>query len=535
MKSLFDVIGTLSSIVSFVLTIIMALRTVKWGENMRRRNLLLSLLFGFICFSLFSAIVLISSSLGYGEWDKRLALGLFILLVSSISLLFYSRKAIISLDEDPDQILPPRMFWQMLLNRVPSKQHKTDEKDVKFAVVSMDDNEKIQETKTRIKDNYKEDLNLSITFVDGYSKKKKGEFLNLRKTLNDQAIRGVLFLIGTSADSGLKKVKQSIENYAESHKEIPIAYCRAGNRYDFKLPYERISYEQVGEFIRHLVLRGYYRNNMHFHLGHSYQKFLIIQGVLLLIFMVGLIFQGVKLYNLPSTSWYLRPEPLDNKICNVDQLKGFQIDSLKKDTAMLNALVNFTEYYFSDLNHAKVKLWYGDSIEDNNIKCVLNTGDANFHATIPYDYLLGSVLKHKIFVLWPGDYSLDNFAVDTKIVWNFNGDQDKTGGRYETTGIINKDSTRWDGIIKDSNDNDIPVRLCWHQKQEDKFGIFGFSYDGHLAVEIDIDYIKQKDYDYMSHLMFRNSVRKYMKIMTNILSLPRYKNVENINQGQKQP
>lgn len=236
-----------------------------------------------------------------------------------------------------------------------------------------------------------------------------------------------------------------------------------------------------------------------------------------------------------SVAFYLRPGQLNNNIFSKGEinLEAFDIELFKNDKEIVSALIQFSNYYFEDIeNFRQVKLWYKNSC--NGLICILDTKNNNndYLDTISIDgYMMGAVVEHKLFVLWPGEGNIQNkkYGPETKIVWYFDGDDDKQNPEpsKEVKGEIKQDNNNhlyWEGFI----DNKQPLTIPWHSDSHDdkSFAMFGFSFDGLLAVEVEIDPFTQKDYKYMSHLMFRNSVRKYMKIVSYILANPKYKRKE---------
>lgn len=575
MKELINIFGALTSIISFFLvSFINPKKRNKKGNRYLRRTWFFSILFALICILLIVSIILVILS---EEIDYRL-LWLTIIVISVIALFIYGIKARNSFDEEEEDILPPKIFWQMLFNKLPLHLPNTASKVVKFAVVSMDNCDAVKKIKAKIKKNYdrKKDFDFELLDINGFNENQKNNFVNLNNVLKDKSIRGVLFLIGTSADNSLKELKDTIENYADSHEDIPIAYYRAGNEKNFSLSYERIGTESINDFVKHLVLRGYYRNNKQFHLGRSYQKSFIIQGILLTILFVGLFItlnkfgeqekiinektekiishekiisdQGIKISNQGKTinekdkiihgdlpSIYLRPDPLRDDIwtsCRKEKtglLKEFCIESFRKDSAMVSALKDFSNYYFDDLeNFSSVKLWYRNNTDTPKLECVFNSEDINYRKSIPVDnYMLGQVVNYKLFILFPSSKFISNCSNNTKLVWYFNGDKDTNINEVEgriTNTTIDGILWFWEGDITEGGKTTnikVPWNLNGHPEPER--GSFGFSYDGCLAVEVCINDFTQKDYDYMSHLMFRNSLRKYIKIVGEILNLPKYK------------
>lgn len=536
LSEILSIVGALCSVIPFISTIIM-----KWIKFERKREWFYSAVFITICVSSLGAIVLMIAPTN----KEYLSIWTLCLMLSLLSLILYANRAIHSLDEDPNHVLPPKMLWQMLLNKIPANVHNSDEINVKFAVVSMDDCDEIIGISQRIEKSYKQQTRISVLMVDGFTRRKKsGPIIvsDLNKVLNDDSIRGVIFLVGISGDNGgIKQVKNAIESYADRHKNVPIAYCRAGNKINFKLNYERISLSKIDDFARHLIMRGYYRNKMQFNLGSSYHKTFIVQISLIIVLFISMLAIGKRVcekhHDLSSCSRqvdslknrvnsYFRPKTLSDELYeikgNEDYLKFFDLNRFKNDSNMIKVLKDFSNYYFSDLNSfCNIKIWYRPDEGEKSLQCIFKVHEQGSD-TIPVgEYLIGSVVTYRLFVLWPGEGSKGKFDQDQKYVWLHKGDQDSDNNSVK--GKMYFDERKWEGTIK-IDGKDVSITIPWYSKQpNDLFGVFGFSYDGLLALEVDLTSLELvKDYDYISHLMFRNSVRKFLKIVGDILRLPMY-------------
>lgn len=540
LSEILSIVGALCSVIPFISAIIM-----KWIKFEHKREWFYAAVFITICVSSLGAIVLMFVPIS----KDYLFVWSICLILSLLSLILYANNAINSLDEDPDHVLPPKMLWQMLLNKIPANVHNSDETNVKFAVVSMDDCDEIIGIRQRIGQSYKQQTKISVLLVDGFTRRKKnGQIIvaDLNKVLNDDSIRGVIFLVGISGDNGgIKQVKNAIERYAERHKSVPIAYCRAGNKTNFKLNYERISLSKIDDFARHLIMRGYYRNKMQFNLGASYHKTFIVQIILIIVLFISMLAFGKRVYENNSLHHqlsasenkidsltnkvhaYYRPKALIDDLYETKQnnsyIKYFDLNSFKKDSSMVKILKDYSDYYFSDLNSVQnVKIWYRPDKKEDSLKCIFRVKEKGSN-NIPVDnYLMGSVVTYRLFVLWPGEASNGKFDPDKKYVWLYNGDQDIVNDSG-VKGHWIMENRRWEGEIKIDGKYQ-PIIIPWYSKQpDDGFGVLGFSYDGLLALELDLTPSElTNDYNYISHLMFRNSVRKFMKVVGDILNHPKY-------------
>lgn len=503
-------------------------------QHPQLRKLFYAIILVMICFSILSSFYLLIDS-NDSSRIIRLLWGLSLIIGIGL-LLWYVHNAIKSLDREQENIWPPRLLWQMLLNKVPSMipDVENNSKDVMLAVVSMDDSDSVLAAENEINKKYHEGKD--YIKVNGYikNKNKKEIKYSLSELNKKEGVRGVLFLVGPSAAYKMKDLKETIAEYADSHKVNPIACYWSVEGKEYTFPYYHMKYENLGGFVERLATRGYYRNYMQIRLGHAYQKAFIILGLLLLVLLIGLISFSPKIKGLwtensvqqlkicelrdsitelrDSVSFYLRPENLDN---NIDvALRNKEVTHL--DDSIKDAISEFSMYYFQDLKGLKgVRLWY----DDDSLVCIIDTyknRNGIIKKEIRNDYLLDAVLKHQIFVFWPSENNIKSNVDSTVIVWR--SYRDDTNHSNDVKGVIKKDNQNycWTGNI---NGNDT---LRWYSNSDsDKEKcIFLFSYDGKLAVEIDVDHKSFNDnYNYMSHLMFRNSVRKYMNIVTHVLNM----------------
>lgn len=517
--NILSVSGSICTILSALYTIYKMFKKTRLGQRVQGTKWLYSMVLAMTLFSIFSSFYLLVDSNSPSRvlrlfWMISLMVGLGVLL-------WYVHNAIKSLDREPEiNIWPPKMLWQMLINKVPSVIPDVEDKGNLFAVVSMDDSKKVKDAEVIIKNNYQE----NIEYITGYEKNN----YSLADLNSKEDIRGVLFLVGPSSASKLKELKETIAEYADSHKVNPIAcYWSVGGK-EYNLPYQQILHENLCVFVKCLATRAYYRNYMQIRLGHAYQKTFLVQGLLILLFFIGLICLGPRLnemwkeYNAKkmeieemrdSLSFYRSPLGLKNRI-DVELNKEFSIRRLNLD--IVETLENFTHYYFSDLNNlCGVKLWY----DDDSLVRVINTDKLdNSKKVIRRDerekYMSDFVLKHKMFVLWPGEDNINSSIDSIDMVW-----RNDENTNVVVKGSICKDKSHnyyWKGNIDGEKEDTIRWFSDGNDKQK---AMLLFSYDGRLVLEVFFSPKSFKDnYKYMSHKVFRDSVRKYIRIVTLILN-----------------
>lgn len=562
--NIYNIAGSSCSIISFFLTILMyVIKTDKKGEKGKRAwwgNWLYSLLFLVICASFVLSFYLLVESDSNNK-GQRFWYGI-LFIFSIVSFLLYALKATESLDGKHDNILPPKILWQMLLNKVPSEievleavkyNNNNLDEDI-FAYVYMDDG--LKKAGDEIENCYKEKTDFKVKEYYGY--KKEGEeyvFEDLNELLTNKCIRGVLFLVGEPVVASKKKeLKECISAYARRHKANPIICYWASNE-DYNLPYDRIIFEDLGRFVKILAARGYYRNFMQIDLGRSYRKTFIIQGIFLLLLSLGLICLSPKLNDKNGTAkidkqkgcimcdsiidmlrdsvnFSVSTAVLDNSSYfhykpEQNIFEGLDTALFIQDTQTVEIIEKFSNYYFSDIEGFKgVKLWYVDNIgaKDSRLMRLLASSNKNDNSSKVLDnkYMIWYVMKHRIFFLWPGECNIekDDYYRKNNLAWRFKGDDDISNAIEGEIHIINDTTYNWIGWIRKEKADTI----LWHSTENSSnYIIYGFSFDGHLAVEIDFKSLSKDSYKYLSHLIFRNSVRKYMYLVTGILSHPRYK------------
>lgn len=558
-----DLLANLCSILSTIITAVLFIyNAFKKRENKNGFNrsvwLLLFVIIVVLFFGSLLLFVLSISSKNTNYWWG------VTLLMSIFSFWLYAHKAFESLDNNSiENILPPKLLWQMLFNKIPARVINVD-RIITFAVVKMDDCEEVDNAASKIEQSYgirtEKEIQLKeriqIKPMVGFKRSKKGKYsFDLQDLVKSRDLSGVIFLIGTSADddANIKPLRNAIDDFSNVRREIPIGYVQCGNKLNFKLHFEEIGKERLGDCVHHLIMRGYNRSKMQFDLGNGYQKFCWGLFILFLVSLIGLFCvvgvnrtkEGILHDNTETIEelkkalnlfdGYKRTKPLPNDIYNKSDTAWDRIEfeSIRNDFSLQEMLKDVSSYYFGDINSYKgIKIWLKKS-DDNMLHCVFNSvANDNGRMDIPNSYCVGKVAEHRLFFLWPGVKNKDNtfFNGNPKVVWYYLGNDDKERDDYIQKDTLDVNNKYWCGKIYEGDGKDrqwITDTLKWvssSNPSDDELAAFCFSYDKGLIIEIDCDSdMIDDDYKYMSRLMFRNSVRKYVKFIYCLLQQDKFK------------
>lgn len=204
--------------------------------------------------------------------------------------------------------------------------------------------------------------------------------------------------------------------------------------------------------------------------------------------------------------------------------ESLDISELQQSRAFQDFVNGIAMYFFDEVKPSKILLWLRNSPEDE-LECVFDSkGTPDSNKPKGDISMIGGIAKHKnIFVLWPGCLNGNQvwFSADkNKMAW-FNDEN----GAFVVSELIREKGRNVGIHLKqtiDSKDYD----LLWQNnnqkdQSEDKLALFGFSYDGRLAIELDFDYIelnKTSKRVYIQNLVFRNTVRKFSVCITSYLN-----------------
>lgn len=521
---LLDIIAKICTILAVVNTFVTII--YKWlKKRVNKRGLGLFLFYSIVAL-FFGSVALLFAGFKY-QW-----VNVALLLVSVISFLVYAHRAYRSLDNDStENVLPPIMFWQVLFNKIPARVINTTAERITFALVRMDDSEEVKESAERVIQSCGKGDRVSIKTIDGFKRRKSSGYLyDLKQLLKNKDLSGVIFIIGESADDDVlgKRLRMVIDDFSNVRREVPIGYVQAGNKLNFKLHFEEIGKNQLDNCVHDLIMRGYSRSKMQFDLGNAYHSSFI---VLLALLFASVLAIGLFASRETVDNSNLRPKQLSNDIYNYKgSWDSVSVDQIKEDGDLRHLLDESSKYYFSDLNSYRgVKIWLKPNNQGDSLYNVFyNMDEYAFSSVIPDSYCVGQVAKHRLFFLWPGVKNKDNpfFLNNPKVVWTYLGNDDKDYDDKVKNDQLEIANNLWSGKVYENREWCVDT-LRWvpsDRTSDDDLAVYCFSYDGALVVEIDCYSGEiEKDYEYMSHLMFRNSVRKYVKFVYCLLQQSRYK------------
>ncbi|MBR6438350.1 MAG: hypothetical protein IKS65_04100 [Bacteroidales bacterium] len=484
-------------------------------------------------FLFFSIIIVFVSSVAFLIAKNNYLWTWLALLLSIVSFVVFAVKAYNSLNNDSiENIIPPAMFWQVFFNKIPARILNANSQRIRFAVVEMDDCDEVKQSSEIIRESYSRSNKIVVEVVSGYRRKKDGKLsFDLKKLLNIHELSGVIFIIGTVADNDaqLKELRTVIDEFSNVKREVPIGYVKAGNNLQFKLHFEEIGQDQLGNCAHHLIVRGYSRSRMQFDLGNAFHR---TCGVLLLLLLAALVGIGIFLLSSQRGDDYNKwTKELQYDVYKYENERGdyiwdnINLDSVRTDVELYQLLDEISDYYFGDLYSYKgVKIWLrGANSNDSLYRVFYNIDDYVFSDVIPSTYCVGHVAKHRLFFLWPGVNNENNslFLDNPKVAWLYNENNDNK----IRDGRLDMEKKQWSGRIYENGvwSEDTIRWMVSKRASDDNLAMYCFSYDGIMVVEIDcLSGEIENDYNYMSSLMFRNTFRKYVKLVYCLLQQYKY-------------
>lgn len=526
-----SIIGSLSSITSLLISMQKSKKKSEIQEDSQskpnRWPIVTILLATMVSFCMLIIWIIFYSGVNAG-WG---VLATFV--VSFISLIIYAIKANQSLDSY--YVLPPQSLWQVLFNKIPSHIQNTNQLVFKFIVLKMEDSDEVNEAGQKIKEDYRDRQDFQVD-VHFYHEETKLE------VTADYC--GVIFIVGEQCFNRQKEVLKCMDEYSKQ-LALPIAYIRVGDNHYRLSKYHRISARYLDKnCANHLIMRSY-RRSEHWirlsQLSHTALWTLITLAVL-----------SFGAFVMVSSSWHEQKKNLDEAKREISILDSnlrlfgnnrnvihlsntydkrmlpdtISIDSLQNDVDFKYFVEGFAMYFFDEVKPKKILLWMRNS-GDNELKCVYdsnNNGELKRNKDKGEDTMIGGIANHKgTFVLWPGCKNNDSIWRDpnkNKMAW-FNEDN----GAFSES-ILVKDSGRNVKLKLIKSQKQDPIFLTWSINKEknhndDDLALYGFSFDGRLAIELDFDYNKLNTNEdlrvYIQNLVFRNSVRKFLACMTSYI------------------
>lgn len=541
-----NLLGGICSILAFLSALITFI--LKLEKKTKQFKFVNFCLFMLICLVFIGSLVIIYKSIQTPIEMKHLLWGVVVFAVSVALLLIYAHRAYHSLDNGDAAILPPKLLWQMLFNKIESRITNPSCKHIRFAVVSMDDSDGVKISAEKISKCYSDNELYDIVPIIGYKKSNKSLF-NLNNVQKEKDLSGVIFLIGTAADDDLswKNLKTAIEDFSNERREVPIGYIKSGNKRCFDLHFEEIDSGHLENCIHNLIMRGYARSRMQFELGNAYQSCFWV-GIVMFMALCFSILVGKYLY-LRQTNLYEkkmektvdsirraleRPTVLPDVIYDENEAlitwNNLDLGLVKNDVFLKQTLTDVSEYYFHDLKSFNfVKIWIRNSKESDSLTCVFHNTNRfykGFNVSIPMDYLVGKVAKYRVFFLWPGDCNLiDSSFNKNAFAWYWKMDDDNRIKNSQWQCDLIEETRKWKWVGDINVDGQWQnAKIEWVKVDKDDFAAFCFSYDGCMVLEIDcVPGELKADYDYMANMMFRNSVRKYMQYVYCLLKNEKYR------------
>jgi len=534
---LFSSVGSLSSVASLVVSLIQANRkdqamlmkgkidscdaTVNKEEVSWRWPFLLILLVTLVSFSwLVYGYVFTSLKVGRGV--------VVTFIISVMSLIVYAGKAYSSFEKH--YILWPKKLWQGLFNKIPSHIEKADQLVFKFMVLKMEDSPEVVDAAERIKNNYKGREHDFQVVVKSY--------LQDAPIVVNRDYCGVIFIVGEECFRQQSEVEKVMDKFSKQ-LSLPIAYIILGEHYYRFEKYHRISDKYIEKnCANHLIMRGYRRSEHWISTSRYSHVALLAMAFLTITLLIGLV-ETKKTAVLQSETitqndillaqfGYDRSKiHLPNEFIRLKEA-SFDIEALQKDEIFKSFVDGFGPYVFGEVNvEHKMLLWLRNGLNDELV-CIYDSG-GNLWDNKSKDEgsIIGGIAKYApIFVLWPGFNNVDT------LIWNnpkFNTmawtNEDK--GAYASS-ELRKNSEGYNDALRLKKTNDAqPITLEWklnnyNMNNSNAIALFGYSYDGRLAIELDFSPTELNNNTdmriYIQNLLFRNCVRKFAACINSYLN-----------------
>lgn len=570
--NLFSIIGSLSSIVSLLTTLLSSARqkdepmsksshnnsqtaTVD-HENKKLPQLKWSLIF----WTILSVTLLSLFLLLYGYVSqKHIGWGVVAtFIISATSLLVYAIKAYQSFDYH--YVLPPQKLWQVLFNKIPSHIKNTNQVVFKFLVLKMEDSKEVNDAGHRIEQNYqgRKDFQVDVKSVQ-----------EIEKPVDVGDYCGVIFIVGDNCFDQLKNVQMLMDEYSKQ-LHLPIAYIRVGANHYHISKYHRISESYLdNNCANHLIMRSYRRSEHWIRLSRYSHMALWAVLCLLIALLIASARAGKEIVIQRDTlrDYKEQIERLHDTLFERNkQLAKFGVDrgkihlsnelptKLREEVFDVEALqndVNFKEfvdgfvkknYFFGEIPLDKVLLWLKNENE-SDLLCIYDSkNELADNKPKGKESMIGSITNYHdpLFVLWPGYNNKDTIWQNPSE--NTMGWLNKDNGACAVSKLIQDKDGHNEKLILQETIGGQEIALAWLSKNtSNAIAIYGFSYDGRLAVELDFtpddlnkDYVRI----YVQNLLFRNCVRKFTACITSFLNCyaPRIEQVKVLasdNQEQK--
>lgn len=463
---------------------------------------------------------------------NRIEWGLIVIfIVSVVSLVIYAVKAYQSFDNY--YILPPQRLWQTLFNKIPSHIKNTNQLVFKFLVLKMDDSEEVDKAGKIIEGNYQNraDFQVDVKLYDDKT-----------NPVDAENYCGIIFILGKDCFDRLREVQSVMDKYSEQ-LVLPIAYIRVGDNHYHISKYHRISESYLDKnCANHLIMRSYRRSAHWIMLSrYEHRAFWAVSCVALALLMA---------FSFTARKYVLQRDSIDKNEKCINSLRDslmmfgsnrseihlsntyekpvlpeyIDIKKLQHNKVFQNFANDIAVYFFDEVKPSKILLWLRNDSNDK-LECVFDSnGDLTVNESKGDDSMIGGIAAHKsVFVLWPGCLNKDTVWLNKnkcKMAW-FNDEN----GAFAVSELINENGYNTAIHLKRTKDSE-GYYLRWLKNEqknqsEDNIALYGFSYDGRLAIELDFNYTelnKKSKRVYIQNLVFRNTVRKFSVCITSYLS-----------------
>lgn len=452
-------------------------------------------------------------------------------VVSVVSLVIYAVKAYQSFDNY--YILPPQKLWQTLFNKIPNHIKNTNQLVFRFLVLKMDNSEEVDKAGQKIERNYqnREDFQVDVKLFDD-------------KTNPDDADNycGIIFIVGKECFDKLKEVQSVMDKYSKQ-LVLPIAYIRIGDNHYHISKYHRISESYLDKnCANHLIMRSYRRSAHWIMLSRYGHRAFWAVSVLALALLIVFSFTARKyviqcktiendeerISSLQDSLLMFGSDRREIHLSNTYEKpvlpKHIDIKELQQNKAFQKFVNDIAVYSFDEVKPSKILLWLRNGPKDV-LECVFDSnGDPTVNETKGDDSMIGGVAAHKnVFVLWPGCLNKDTVWLNentNKMAW-FNDEN----GAFAVSELKMENGYNTAILLKRTKDSE-GYYLRWLKNEqknqsEDNIALYGFSYDGRLAIELDFNYAelnKKSKRVYIQNLVFRNTVRKFSVCITSYLN-----------------
>lgn len=485
---------------------------------------------------------------GYIWYPSILGWGVMVtFIVSVVVLVVYACKAYASFDKH--YILWPQKLWRALFNKIPSHIENGNQLVFKVLVLKMEESSEVVKAAEKINDYYKNREHDFQVEVKSYRQDGQVDV--------DSSYCGVIFIVGKDCWTCQSEVEDVMDQYSR-RLALPIAYIVMGEHdYHFE------KYHCIGDkyletnCLNHLIMRSYRRSEHWIRTSKYGHIALLSVACLALILLIAFIEtqrnvvvqrRAIAEKNevlkrdtlLLARFGYPRSEiHLANEYVKLLEV-GFDIEALQHDAVFKDFVDGFGPYVFGEFKvHHKILIWLRNDLS-KKLVCIYDSETAGVEDNKPKgdSSIIGGIARHApLFVLWPGynnhDTTIWNDPEQNIMAWTNEDD-----GAYVVSKLI-KD---WDGCnnvalqLQETNTSQ-PFTLEWKLKNRsmnssNAIALYGYSYDGRLAVELDFsptDLNANKPMRiYIQNLLFRNCVRKFSACITSFLNCyaPRIEEVE---------